>query len=106
MRTIVIALGLTVVLTGCATEGSDERQLNSWIGATVNELARLWGAPDREQQFSDGSRDLIYTTHRVYSIPIPGEPSTWRDIHRYCELAFHIGQDERIERVQGRGKNC
>ena len=59
---IFVGVGFSalLLLSSCATNGSYERILNSWVGAPADALIYYWGPPHEEYTYADGHRQIRY----------------------------------------------
>lgn len=106
MKGALLTLGLlSAPLTGCAANESYSRALQPWIGATADQLERVWGPPAGDRVDADGQRTYTYVQSRVYSVPM-GSSNQDRVIRLTCETNFYFSQGGAIERIAGRGSLC
>ncbi len=56
----ILNLSLAVALIGCASTANYQRALNTWVGASVDELIFAWGPPSNSADLSSGGRVLSY----------------------------------------------
>ena len=69
---IFVGVGFStlLLLTSCATHGSYEKILNSWVGAPADALIYYWGPPHEEEYTTaDGHRQIGYLHQNSRSIP-------------------------------------
>ena len=59
---IFVGVGFSalLLLNSCATNGSYEKILNSWVGAPADALIYYWGPPHGEYTYADGHRQIGY----------------------------------------------
>ena len=106
MRKALITLGLlAAAVSACATKPSYSESLQPWIGASSNELARVWGSPHGDRIDADGRRTYIYVKSRVYSVPL-GNSDHNETVRLSCETSFYLSEDGTIERIDWRGEIC
>lgn len=55
-----VGFSALLLLSSCATNGSYERILNSWVGAPAGALTYYWGPPHEEYTYADGHRQIGY----------------------------------------------
>ena len=106
MRYALLILGLlTAALTGCAGNPSYSEALQPWIGASANELARVWGPPDADRLDTEGKRTYTYVKSRIYSVPL-GTSDQRETIRFTCKTSFYLSQDDAIARIDWTGEVC
>lgn len=106
MRKVLITVGLLAAnLTGCAAGPSYSESLRPWIGASPEQLARVWGPPDGDGTDAEGKKIYTYLKSRVYSVPLGGIDE--RETLRFtCRTAFYFSEDNAIERINWAGQVC
>jgi hypothetical protein len=55
-----VGFSASLLLSSCATNGSYEKILNSWVGAPADALTYYWGPPHKEYAYTDGHRQIGY----------------------------------------------
>lgn len=106
MKKTATLLGvLAAVLAGCATSGHYGRTLEPWIGASADELARIWGPPDATETLDEGRRALIYLEERIFNIAI-GSDGDPRVLRRSCETTFYLTREGVIAGINAQGNFC
>jgi hypothetical protein len=108
MRLGVLLTLAVLFLAGCATQAEYERKLDSWIGASAQDLVRAWGYPARIMRGPHGgdvyhyaSRETV-TTARNYSAL---GYARLRDYDFTCDVWFDI-DNGRVARWTYRGNDC
>jgi hypothetical protein len=61
-------LALLLGMAACATEEGYKKQVESWIGASEEQLVMQWGTPNGVYE-TGGSRFLTYTDVNDYVVP-------------------------------------
>lgn len=69
MRLMLVFL-FVLILTACATAQNYQMALSSWQGASMNQLVRVWGYPNRESRAPDGNRLYVYHFEQKGHTPI------------------------------------
>lgn len=106
MRNVLMTLGLLAAsLTGCAGKPSYSESLQPWIGASADQLSRVWGPPVGDRLDADGKRSYTYLKSQVYSVPL-GTLDQRETVRFTCKTAFYFSQDDTIERIDWTGKVC
>jgi Bacterial SH3 domain len=65
-----ILLSISLLAVGCATTEGYERLLNTWIGASEDQLASAWGPPHNVYVSPTGTRFLTY--QQAQNVTLPG----------------------------------
>jgi len=129
----VFLLLLCLGLSGCATTAKYEAKLNTWIGASENDLIASWGVPDKVYQMSDGKKAIGYihkntvkTGGYTYTVPrttyqrgtIGDQPYSGTSTEYveetvpvqkykiYCKTTFIINTNGKIVSWHHEGNNC
>ena len=119
---------LTLFLTACATTEKYEAILNTWVGASVNDLVSSWGYPQESFQAPNGNMVYVYsksmnfvmptqTTSRydIQSDPLYGLPTTvygnttttgGQTLSYSCRTFFEVNQSKKIVSWRWEGNNC
>jgi len=124
---------LCLGLSGCATTVKYEAKLNTWIGASENDLIASWGVPDKVYRMNDGKKaiqfvrkDTIQTGGYTYTVPrttyqsgtIGDQPysgtsteyvtetAPFKKYKIYCKTSFIINKDGKIISWHHEGNNC
>lgn len=112
---------LIIVLTGCATQAKYQKILDSWIGASEQELIEQWGVPDNtytlgklkflSYKYSD--QRVLYGTPPVfingmyngmfYPNPVGGTPNMV--VSDWCKTTFTI-ENSKVAKWSFNGNNC
>ena len=120
---------LSVVLTGCAvpTREKYEAIIETWRGATEDQLVSSWGPPDSVYERPGGTRWLTYSKSRTVvspgtspsyivnlntigsttygtATPIGGLPTTVET--RSCKITFIVAGNNRIGHWFYEGNDC
>ena len=103
MNKLLILL-LSVFLINCSTQKGYVEILDTWIGATEEELVQKWGVPSGQYNKSDGGKLLSFSSNRT--IVLPGSSSTYGTISLYCETTFDISSSGIILGYSFKGNDC
>ena len=121
MNKLLILL-LSVFLINCSTQKGYVEILDTWIGATEEELVQKWGVPSGQYNKSDGGKLLSFSSNRT--IVLPGSSSTYGTISPlgtlnlntygtpatpiglYCETTFDISSSGVILGYSFKGNDC
>lgn len=120
-------------LFGCATTAKYETKLNTWIGASENELISAWGVPDKEYRLTDGkkavefvNKNTVQTGGYTYRSPqttyqsgvigdkaYSGTSTTYvtevEPVRKYkltCKTSFVINSSGKVESWHHKGNDC
>lgn len=95
-----ISLGLILLLTSCAniTTNYYPQTVNSWRGATAQNLNKIWGSPDRVMKISNGNTVYVYKSSGCRPGTISGAPD--------CTAMFETNKQNIIVHTQYQGKRC
>tara|TARA_R110000765_G_scaffold419573_1_gene523885 strand:+ start:103 stop:603 length:501 start_codon:yes stop_codon:yes gene_type:complete len=121
MRKLLVGLILGLTLNGCATQSNYKAELDTWVGATENELVNSWGPPNGLYNKPDGGKILTYQESGSYSLP--GYPSTSSStnmgvtttvttvpsdtiIQTGCKTNFYFSPEGRITTWNFQGNSC
>lgn len=121
MQKLLLGLILICAISGCATQKKYQSILNTWLGASENQLISSWGPPDNVYE-SDSSKFLTYTTSRnvvlgqtnasytttvigntAYTAGSGGSPG--RNYNMSCRTTFEI-RAGKIFRWSYKGNDC
>jgi hypothetical protein len=132
---IIAALAVVVVVTGCATAEGYRQRLDTMVGYHSDQLQIDWGPPDNVSKLSNGDELWIYrkvTVHRSgnsysqvpngsYQEKYKDKKGNWktRTVTTYdsvwvppevwdthCDTRFVIGQDRRVVSSGFEGPDC
>jgi hypothetical protein len=104
-KTLLLA-GLA--LAGCATTNRYERMLQSWVGASADDLIETWGPPSAAAPLGDGGRILewswlggtvVYAQRLGYGTLATGSQA-------WCQTSFRVDERNRVIRWSWRGNSC
>lgn len=99
-----------LVITGCATTGGYEKNLQSWVGAHSDELVSSWGPPTRERPLSGGGQVLEYSrggSSRQTLICHPSRPACFsNDVYLSCTTRFRTDSSGIITNWVWEGNDC
>lgn len=78
MRRLLVLIASLAVIAGCATTANYERILNSWTGASADDLVRSWGPPTGTFRMANGNQLYVYDrrSSSTYTTPVyvtPGQ---------------------------------
>jgi len=77
---VVILLTCLICLAGCAITGPSGRaEIDTWKGATIDELYRAYGTPSKSIEQSDGSKIVEFQYSRLDS-----------STPYYCTLRYEV----------------
>ena len=67
MKKLICITVLAMLVSGCAT--AINKQMQSWVGANVNDLIASWGPPQQTMPDGEGGQILIYAENRTWTMP-------------------------------------
>ena len=104
-----IVLVLLLLVLGCGPSQAELRRqestntMNSWLGATRDQVIRAWGVPSQEAPLNDGGTILLYHSGGGQAfVPLMG---TIVGVPISCDRTFIFGPDLRVVNWRTRG-NC
>lgn len=117
-----ILIVLFLLVNACATAAKYEARLETWVGASEEELVMEWGPPDSVYDVNDTKKMLTYSESHIvhisgiqphYTTEVVGgvmytratggsEP---RDVEHKCKTTFVIENGEVIDWIT-KGNNC
>ena len=119
----LLSVAAATLLSGCATTERYEEILDTYIGATEDELVEHWGVPDQVYE-TEKSRFIVYKRSRLSSSggvaptfyshinPYTGAVYTQSvggiapQIHQYrCKTTFTL-KDDRVSSWSWQGNDC
>jgi len=115
MKKFLVGVILGLTLNGCATHGKYTQLLDTWVGATENELVNSWGPPLGSYVKDDGSKVLTYQESGSYPLPgvsvldpISGFPNTTAGptVITSCRTRFYISSSGIIDTWDWEGNSC
>lgn len=68
---LAIAIAITILLGGCATNENFIKQHNEWIGKNINDFIAKAGYPDNSYEIPNGNKVYVYnkTSQYIYAEP-------------------------------------
>lgn len=121
MKKCVWAVGILLMLAGCATAGGYKKVLETWIGSSELDLVRSWGVPAQTYE-AGGRKFLIYSSGRnvyipgvaptysttvvgntAYTTPVGGSPAM--NVNKHCSTTFELANDK-IVSYRFSGNDC
>jgi len=124
MKKVLGILVLSLMLNGCTTFGSEkyEAALNSWVGASADNLVGSWGAPNGVYEKDDGGKILTYiysrqstfegTTSTQTTVDARGHATTTTstipgtDITLTCKTTLVVSSAGKITSWSYEGNHC
>lgn len=124
---VLSVLAISAILAGCATQQYYAGAVNSWQGASQNELYHVWGYPNRVNKLPNGHKVLVYrykervrepmystpaattvirTRHRTRIIHTDTTYSGGRSYDLRCTTWFELGKHGRVVNTSFRGNDC
>lgn len=114
---------LSLLISGCATTAGYEKILNSWIGASEDQLITQWGVPDMVYQNNDkkyfvyskqnssyvpGTAPTYYSTYNSFTGTITTTPvggTSGYIMNYYCKTTFTVDNGV-ITNWRWQGNSC
>lgn len=133
MKKLICLLVLVMVVSGCATIAKYDAKLNTWIGASEDDLIAAWGVPDMVYNMSEGKKAIAYVhkdairtggyTYRVPETTIHSgkigdkaysgtstqyvtETIPAEKYKLYCKTSFVINSSGKVQSWHHSGNNC
>ncbi|MFH0855593.1 MAG: hypothetical protein V1869_03680 [Candidatus Omnitrophota bacterium] len=60
MKKFIYLFAMAVLLGGCASTAKYDARLNTWIGASENDLVASWGVPNKTYKLDNGKKAVEY----------------------------------------------
>lgn len=99
-------------LAGCASGPTYQDTMESYIGASQDQVIGQWGYPDRRETLPGGEA-FIYLRGSTVQMPMMvnhvGNQSYGAGggtLSRYCRTVFEMNSYGRVSRVSWNGNNC
>ena len=126
IKTITLTV-ISLAVAACATQQNYQIALNSWRGASINDLVKVWGYPAKRSKAPDGNALYIYSSHEhgrnpVYrtggtttvtkngdNIQVTNTPMVTSGGGTYdyrCTTWFEVNKKNIIVNTSFRGNNC
>jgi len=128
-KAIYITILVSLILSGCATTENYRKELNTWMGATPDNLVSSdkWGIPDSRYALTNGNKVYCYERQSVYQTPYYTAPGTaysrvvnnriytttypgnvmGGEIHHFaCTTCFFFNKQNEVYHYTIRGNNC
>lgn len=87
-------IGSAILLASCATTTANYKQnLQSWSGATTQEVVQRWGKPDTFSRTAQGQTLLVYRKERASNMTTPTSPAVGVSINREGRIVMTTVQN-------------
>lgn len=99
-----------LILTSCTAYHHAEykKEMDSWIGKSMDDVKRYWGPPLNSDSLSTGEKMLVYASQGSGAnaiVPVGGIMVATNN-NRSCRTVFFFDLSDHVERYTFEGKGC
>lgn len=121
----LLLLFMMFVLSGCQSSAQFGRNMDSWMGKSIDSLVSQWGYPRSELTSPDGNRIYVYSNSGSYNVPPTTTYNTTSNVigntvysNTYsttdggysiqfsCTIYVEFDKEKTIKNVRWTGNNC